>query len=300
MGMGPLLELLDATAPGGSCSSGDSSRVIVRGESRPIERWLLGLASPPVGTLFVRQVDVALHTPKRATCAVGGGYLPPLTAVTLGDWVDRAARSAERTDVDAAERSGLLDQLGLAFLARTALAHLPPEVRARASLAAALASSRPVLVADATTGFAMVGRDPHEAVAWDRWCAGRDAVLLLPRAVPVEAFLSRGWVVFGENRLGTGESTPGWCVQTSAHAEDAHAILVRSGISSLIVGEALYVRRIEGGELKSVAHALGAASVRLRGAIVAAVPGDPYRPMTERDAGRAPVPNGPLDAPPDP
>lgn len=222
--MVPFFELHDPSVAGGAVSSGPSSRVLVVDGSPELERWLLGLAVPPPGVLFLHRRDLANARDARFSCAVGASFLPSLEDVTLRDWVFRASETAERRGFHRDDADALLENLGLRFLGRTPLAHLPPALRPRASLAAALASNRPVLVADATTGFGTLDRDPQEYAAWDRLCAGRDVVLLLPRHAALAPFRERRWVIVNE---------------APSHAEAAQVLRVRASVGARELASAL-------------------------------------------------------------
>jgi hypothetical protein len=280
--MFPFFELHDPALRGGVASSGASARVAIVDGSPELEKWTLSLALPPPGVLFLRGRDARTVRDDRLTCAVGAGYLPKLADVTLAAWVERAAVAAERRGFTSDDVDALLDALGLRFLARTALAHLPEPVRPRASLAAALASNRPILVADASTGFATLDRDAAEGAAWERWCAGREVVLFLPKGSPGHVFEARGWVVVDEASP-HGASALGWRVRSSAAAEDLAEALESDGLPCLRDDGDVFVARSEGASVPRIAAALQRRGFRLREAALVPLP----RPLPSVPLGTA-------------
>jgi hypothetical protein len=269
--MFPFFELHDPALRGGVASSGPSPRVAIVDGSHELEKWTLCLALPPPGVLFLRGRDARTVRDDRLTCAVGAGYLPKLADVTLALWVERAAAAAERHGFTAADADALLDALGLRFLGRTALAHLPEAVRARASLAAALASNRPILVADATTGFAMLDRDASESAAWERWCAGREVILFLPKGAPGHVFEARGWVVVDEASP-HGAAPLGWRVRASAESAEVASALEAEGLRCVRDDGEVFVPRAEGASVPRIALALKHRGFRLREAALVPLP----------------------------
>ena len=93
--MGGFFELRDPSLPGGAASSGPSRRVVIVDGSEELARWLLGLATPPPGVLFLRGRDASVRQEDRSSCAVGASYLPIAGDITLGEWVARAAKAAD-------------------------------------------------------------------------------------------------------------------------------------------------------------------------------------------------------------
>ena len=278
-----FFELRDASLPNGVATSGPSARVVIVDGSEELARWLLGLATPPPGVLFLRGRDVSARHDVRVTCAVGAGYLPGAADITLAEWVIRAAHAADRPTFTIDDAHAVLADLGLLFLARTALAFIPADVRPRASLAAGLASNRPILVADATTGFAKMDSDAVEAKAWERWCAGRDVVLFVPPSAARGPFLAAGWVVVGEvsaESSGLGES---WRLDTSAASPFLLDSLRAAGFTCLVVDGLVYVRRNAAGEptIASIAATLRTHSIRLREAVSTPTPPGPWTTLDD-------------------
>jgi hypothetical protein len=278
--MFPFFELHDPSLRGGVASSGAAPRVAIVDGSPELEKWVLGLAVPPPGVLFLRGRDARTVRDDRLTCAVGAGYLPKLADVTLAAWVMRAAVEAERRGFGEGDLHALLDTLGLRFLSRTALAHVPEAVRPRASLAAALASNRPILVADASSGFATLDRDAAECAAWERWCAGREVILFLPRGAPRHVFEARGWVVVDEASP-HGASELGWRVRASAESEDVAAALEAEGLRLVRDDGEVFVPRAEGATVPRIALALKHRGFRLREAALVPLPERPRSPAVE-------------------
>lgn len=272
--MFPFFELHDPSLRGGVASSGSASRVAIVDGSPDLEKWVLGLALPPPGVLFLRGRDARTVRDDRLTCAVGASYLPKLGDVSLADWVTRAAAEAERRGFTDDDVDALLDALGLRFLARTALAHVPDSVRPRASLAAALASNRPILVSDASTGFATLDRDAAEGAAWERWCAGREVILFLPRGTSRRTFEARGWVVVDEASP-HGASALGWRVRANAESEPVAAALEAEGLRIVREDGEIFVPRVEGATVPRMAAALKHRGFRLREAVLMPVPEAP-------------------------
>ncbi len=289
--MVPFFELRDPSVAGGMVTSGESSRVLVVDGSPELERWLLGLALPPPGVLFLHRRDLATARDVRLACAVGASFLPQLDDVTLVEWVLRAAATAERPSFRRDDAETLLENLGLRFLARTALAHVPPDLRPRASLAAALASNRPVLVADASTGFGTLDRDETEYATWDRACEGRDVVLLLPRHAATSPFRDRGWVLVNEAPPAVAP-TPLLRVRANASAQELAGLLRGAGFACAVDDGELYVRRVEppGQTVQRLAASLHARGLRLReaSAFFAPIPEEAFD-ATQR-GGPSPVP----------
>lgn len=272
--MGGFFELRDPSLPGGAASSGPSRRVVIVDGSEELARWLLGLATPPPGVLFLRGRDASVRQEDRSSCAVGASYLPIAGDITLGEWVARAAKAAEREPFTPDDAMAILDELGLRFLARTALANVPADLRPRASLAAALSSNRPILVADASTGFGMLDRDRLEAAQWDRWCAGRDVVLFVPRGTAVAPFLETNWVVVGEAVPDAAALRAAWRLDTSGSPGDVARHLEAAGVRCALLDGCLYVLRDRDGgpSLATVAAVLRRHSVRLREAVATTSP----------------------------
>ena len=264
--MVPFFELHDPRFPDGRASSGTERRVAIIDGSPSLVRWLVGLETPPEGLLFLRGRDVSRMRTGRDTCAVGATYLPKSTELTLRDWVKKAADTAEREGFSADDARALLDTLGLSFLERTPLAHLPEQVRPRASLAAALASNRPILVADGSTGFALRDHDASEADAWERWCAGREVILLVAKGSAVEPLLASGWVVVGEASHTAPGAAAAWELVTSAPPSEAAAVLSASGFVCCVDDGTLFIMRASGPTpgLPAIAAALLSRSIRLR------------------------------------
>lgn len=284
--MFPFFELHDPSLRGGVASSGAAARVAIVDGSPELEKWALGLALPPPGVLFLRGRDARTVRDDRLTCAVGDSYLPRLADVSLAAWVMRAAVEAERRGFTVDDVHALLDALGLRFLERTALAHVPDPVRPRASLAAALASNRPILVSDASTGFATVDRDAAENAAWERWCAGREVILFLPRGTGRRAFDARGWIVVDEASP-HGASELGWRVRASAESANAAEALESVGLRVVHDDGEIFVPRAEGASVPRIAAALKNRGFRLREAVLVALPDPPA--ASELDAlGNAP------------
>lgn len=285
--MVPFFELRDPSVAGGVVTSGASSRVLVVDGSPELERWLLGLAVPPPGVLFLQRRDLATTRDARFACAVGAGFLPGLEDVSLGEWALRAAATAEHRGFRREDADALLENLGLRFLGRTALAHVPEDLRPRASLAAALASNRPVLVADASTGFGTLDRDEAEYATWDRACAGRDVVLFLPRHAATGPFHARGWVIVNEASPGAAAETL-LRVRTNAGAEEVARALAAAGFSCAVDDGTLYVRRDSDPTrtVSRLAATLVAHGWRLReaSAVAATIPAAAFSPHgTETD-----------------
>ena len=272
--MGGFFELRDPSLPDGAVSSGASRRVVIVDGSEELSRWLLGLATPPPGVLFLRGRDMSVRHEERSSCAVGTSFLPLAVDITLGDWVERAAKAADRTPFTAGDALAILDELGLRFLARTALSNVPVDLRPRASLAAALASNRPVLVADASTGFGLLDRDRLEAAQWERWCAGRDVVLFVPRGAAVGPYFETNWVVVGEAVPDAAALRAAWRVDTSGVPSEVARHLGAAGVRCAVVDGCLYVLRDRDGAptLSSVAAVLRRHSVRLREAVATTSP----------------------------
>ncbi len=245
--MTPFFELRDPSVSGGVVTSGASTRVLVVDGSPELERWLLGLAVPPPGVLFLRRRDLATMRDSRLACAVGASFLPSLDDVSLAEWVFRAAVTAEHRGFQRDDADTLLEQLGLRFLGRTPLAHVSDDLRPRASLAAALASNRPILVADASTGFGALDRDAAEYATWDQTCAGRDVVLLLPRHAATEPFHARGWVVVNE-ATPAAERTALLRVRGNASSKDLAEALRDAGFACAVDDGEVFVRREIGAE----------------------------------------------------
>lgn len=277
--MVPFFELHDPSVAGGVVTSGGSSRVLVVDGSPELERWLLGLALPPPGVLFLHRRDLASARDVRLTCAVGASFLPRLDDVTLLEWVFRAAATAERPRFRRDDAETLLENLGLRFLARTALAHVPPDLRPRASLAAALTSNRPVLVGDASTGLGTLDRDEAEYATWDRACEGRDVVLLLPRHAATAPFRERGWVLVNE----AAPAVPPRSllrVRANTSAQELLRVLGEAGFACAFDDGDLYVRRGDppGQTVPRLAAVLLERGLRLReaSAVVVALPEEAF------------------------
>jgi hypothetical protein len=270
--MFPFFELHDPSLRGGISTSGGASRVAIIDGSAELERWILSLELPPPGVLFLRGRDVRTVRDDRLTCAVGASYLPKLPDVTLATWVERAAAAADRRGFTRDDADAILDTLGVRSFARTALAHVPEAVRPRASLAAALASNRPILVADASTGFGALDRDAAEAEAWEQWCAGREVVLFLPRGAAAHAFEARGWIVVDEASPTSDPAERGWRVRASVAGHELVAALCDEGLACVVDDGDVFVPRRPGASVARIAAALGRRGFRLREAALAPIP----------------------------
>ena len=157
-------------------------------------RQLIGVLRPDAGTISLFGHDVVEHPRVAAGLAA---YLaqdePALAELPVGLAVETTARMRGVAPAEARRQAGaLLDELGLAELARRPLVRLSGGQRRLAVFATALAGDRPALVLDEpTTGLDPVARRAVWAAVERRRAQGTTVVLVTHNVLEAETVLDR-------------------------------------------------------------------------------------------------------------